>query len=482
MTSPASSVEQNILPVQALFDVNGTFQTFIGQGKPFSTGGGSALSIIDTTTAGTYYPTFATVSSGTVTSLDVSSTKLSYNASTGAFSSTSFIGALTGNSSGLSGGSTGALPYQSAANTTTFLSAGTNGYVLTLAGGLPTWAAASSGGLTITDDTTTNATRYITFTSATSGSITGANTSSSKLQFNPSTGAFTATSLTPTNALGIAYGGTNSTATATAGGIGYGTGTAHAYTAVGTAGQVLTSNGASAPSWSNAATGTVTSVTGTAPVVSSGGNTPAISMAAANTSTNGYLTSTDWNTFNGKGVGTVTSVNATAGTGISVSGGPITSSGSITVTNILPMVYPGAGVPNSTGSAWGTSYTTSGTGSILALAYNADLITPTGTGIKEKSSVISASNIDLNAGNYYTKTISGTTTFTISNAASSGTVNSFILQLTNGGSATVNWFSGVKWAGGTAPTLTASGYDDLGFFTIDGGTTWQGFVLGKAMA
>jgi hypothetical protein len=47
-------------------------------------------------------------------------------------------------------------------------------------------------------------------------------------------------------------------------------------------------------------TGGVTSVTGTAPVVSSGGTTPAISMAAANGSTNGYLTSTDWTTFNGK--------------------------------------------------------------------------------------------------------------------------------------------------------------------------------------
>jgi hypothetical protein len=44
----------------------------------------------------------------------------------------------------------------------------------------------------------------------------------------------------------------------------------------------------------------VLSVSGTAPVVSSGGATPAISMAAANTTTNGYLTSTDWNTFNGK--------------------------------------------------------------------------------------------------------------------------------------------------------------------------------------
>ena len=44
----------------------------------------------------------------------------------------------------------------------------------------------------------------------------------------------------------------------------------------------------------------VTSVSGTAPVVSSGGTTPAISMAAATASVNGYLTSTDWSTFNGK--------------------------------------------------------------------------------------------------------------------------------------------------------------------------------------
>ena len=46
--------------------------------------------------------------------------------------------------------------------------------------------------------------------------------------------------------------------------------------------------------------GTVTSVTGTAPISSSGGNTPAISISQATTSTNGYLSSTDWNTFNNK--------------------------------------------------------------------------------------------------------------------------------------------------------------------------------------
>ena len=70
--------------------------------------------------------------------------------------------------------------------------------------------------------------------------------------------------------------------------------------------------------------GTVTSVTGTAPVVSSGGTTPAISMAAATTSVNGYLTSTDWNTFNGKQpAGTY--VNSVSGTT-----GRITSTGGTT--------------------------------------------------------------------------------------------------------------------------------------------------------
>lgn len=46
-----------------------------------------------------------------------------------------------GTATNLAGGATGSLPYQSSAGTTTFLAAGTNGYILTLAGGVPTWAA-----------------------------------------------------------------------------------------------------------------------------------------------------------------------------------------------------------------------------------------------------------------------------------------------------------------------------------------------------
>jgi hypothetical protein len=103
-------------------------------------------------------------------------------------------------------------------------------------------------------------------------------------------------------------------------------------------------------------------------------------------------------------------------------------------------------------------------------------------GTIETKVAVAASDIDLSAGNYFTKTISGATTFTVSNAAASGSVSAFVLELTNGGSQTVNYFSGVTWAGGTAPTLTASGVDVLAFFTSDGATTWRGFVLGLDMA
>jgi hypothetical protein len=117
--------------------------------------------------------------------------------------------------------------------------------------------------------------------------------------------------------------------------------------------------------------GGVTAVLATTPLSSSGGITPNISIALANATTSGYLSSTDWNTFNNKydasnpagyittsalsgyltsataaatyypltnpsgytsNTGTVTSVQLAAGTGISLSGtNPISTSGTITV-------------------------------------------------------------------------------------------------------------------------------------------------------
>ena len=104
------------------------------------------------------------------------------------------------------------------------------------------------------------------------------------------------------------------------------------------------------------------------------------------------------------------------------------------------------------------------------------------TALKETKVAMGAHNIDLSAGNYFTYTLSGAQTLTISNVASSGSVSAFVLEVTNGGSAALTFFSGVTWAVATPPTLTAAGVDTLAFFTTDGGTTWRGFVLGLGMA
>lgn len=75
-------------------------------------------------------------------------------------------------------------------------SVGSNGQVLTSAGaGSPAVWSTPAGGITIADDTSTNATRYLVFTSATTGTVTTQNVSSTKLKYNPSTGAFTANQL-----------------------------------------------------------------------------------------------------------------------------------------------------------------------------------------------------------------------------------------------------------------------------------------------
>lgn len=163
----------------------------------------------------------------------------------------------------LAGGTTGALPYQTGAGATTFLNLGTSTYILTAGASAPTWTDPSSitvgnatnatnattatnlaGGAaasipyqsgagataflasvagdagkvlqsngtsapswvtpvayaTVTDDTTTNATYYPLLANQTSGNLTTTYSSSTKLQYNPSTGQFTATGFTGSGA------------------------------------------------------------------------------------------------------------------------------------------------------------------------------------------------------------------------------------------------------------------------------------------
>lgn len=98
--------------------------------------------------------------------------------------------------------------------------------------------------------------------------------------------------------------------------------------------------------------------------------------------------------------------------------------------------------------------------------------------VRQNVVAVAASDIDCSAGNVFTKTASGALTWTFSNVPASRAFT-VILELTNGGTGTQTWPAAVKWPSGTAPTLTASGVDILGFITDDGGTNWRGVMLMK---
>ena len=89
-------------------------------------------------------------------------------------------------------------------------------------------------------------------------------------------------------------------------------------------------------------------------------------------------------------------------------------------------------------------------------------------------SAMGANAVDCSAGNYFTKTISGSTTFTFTNVPTS-VAYSFTMELTHtGGSGSITWPSSVKWPADTAPTLTDGKTSLLVFITDDGGTRWRG--------
>ena len=95
---------------------------------------------------------------------------------------------------------------------------------------------------------------------------------------------------------------------------------------------------------------------------------------------------------------------------------------------------------------------------------------------KQVAEAVGSTAIDLSAGNYFTKTISGNTTFTFTNPPSSGTVGSFTLELTHS-SGTVTWPSSVKFNSDTAPTLTTGKTHLFFFVTDDGGSRYRGAAL-----
>lgn len=167
----------------------------------------------DTSTITARYLLFTSATTGSISTEYVSSTNLQYVPSTGVLTALGFAGAgtgLTGTASGLSiggnaatatsattatniaGGANLRIPYNTAAGTTSFIAAPTvTSTYLQYNGTSFAWASAGSA-ITITDDTTTNSARYPLFANATSGTISTEYVSSTKYQYNPSTGELTA--------------------------------------------------------------------------------------------------------------------------------------------------------------------------------------------------------------------------------------------------------------------------------------------------
>ena len=247
----------------------------------------------------------------------------------------------------------------------------------------------------------------------------------------------------------------NGTNTPTAGAVAVGDGTTLAFTIAGNAGQVLTSNGAAVPTWTDNGSGTVTSASvvsanGFAGTVATSTTTPAITLT---TSITGVI----------KGNGTALSA-ATAGTDYLAP-----PSGTA-----LLKANSGGALANAVA---GTDYVTpTGTETLT----NKTLTNPTVTNYTETPFTANSSTaitLALTNGTVQIITLTGSATITMPTAVSG---KSFILLLRQDatGSRTVTW-STVNWAGGTAPTVTAtaSKQDIYSFFSD--GTSWYGVTVGQ---
>jgi len=102
----------------------------------------------------------------------------------------------------------------------------------------------------------------------------------------------------------------------------------------------------------------------------------ALTLGAALPNTSGGTGQSSAFTQYGVTYASTTSVLATTSAG--TAGYVLTANASAAPTfqAVAAQTYPGAGIANSTGSAWGTSYTTTGTGTVVALATSPTLVTP----------------------------------------------------------------------------------------------------------
>lgn len=178
----------------------------------------------------------------------------------------------------------------------------------------------------------------------------------------------------------------------------------------------------------------------------------ALSLGLSSTSTTGALSSTDWNTFNNKGSGSVTSVALTVPSFLSVAGSPITTTGTLAVT------LSGTALPVSSGGTGQTTLTShgvlvgAGTSAVTQLAASAAGTVLAGQGVSSDPAFTATPTLGVAGTTLGTLALSGNTsgTITIQPQAAAGTFN-FNLPITVGSAGQVLTSQG---GGATAMTWT----------------------------
>lgn len=434
MTNPADSSVQNLLPVQAYFNTDGSFNTFIGQGVPFYATTNpiqSGLTItnstlnsspIGNTSPSTGVFTNISTTTGTISTAPSSATDIAnkqyvdYYAAGLSWKQPVKAGSLA-NIASLSGFQTidtvpltngdrvlvkdqslskdngiyvvrsgaweyavGADDWQEYVGAIVFIEEGSQAY--------SAWysLAQEGGTLGVTALDWANFSVSSTYSAGTGLTLlAGVFSITNTGVINATYGSATTSPTIAVNAQGQITSASNTTITPALGSItGLGTGVATALALnIGTAGSFVVNGGAlGTPASGNFSSGTFTwptfnqNTTGTAAglsatlAIGSGGTGQTTASAAFNalspiTNTGDLIIGNGSNSATRLAIGannTVLTSNGTTASWVSGSGF---------------MVYPGVGIPNSTGSAWGTSYSTTGSGTVVALATAPTLNNPT---------------------------------------------------------------------------------------------------------
>jgi len=426
MADPNKTVDQNLLPVQAYFAVDGTFQTFIGQGQPFTvpiSGPQSNLQItnstLDSSPIGSNSPStgvFTNISTttGTISTSPVNNTDIANKfyvdtvaqglgpkaaCQVGTTTSITLSGLQTIDSYTTLSGDRVLVKNQGTSSQNGIYIASASAW--TRATDLDVWSEVP-GAYTIVLNGGQTGTGWVC-TATQTGTI--GVTAMPWVQFSNTSTYYAGTGLTlASNTFSI----TNTGVTAAT----YGSASQTVTFVINAQGQITSATSQNIAIAANQITsgtidsarisGSYTGITGVGTITAGTWNGSTIGVPYGGT---GATTLTGYVYGNGTGAmtasttipttslsGTITNAQLANSTisgvalggnlysltiGSNLSGTSYNGSAAVTITNTAPMVYPSAGIPSSTGTAWNTSYSTTGSGTVIALATGATLNNPT---------------------------------------------------------------------------------------------------------